>query len=1166
MRIFNVWEPEPWEDKTRMSNAGPRPAVSRRPPVRLLHLSDLHFSEQIAWDQEPILATLVQDVAQLRARVGEIHRVVVTGDIANQGKKEEYDIASAWLRGPLADAAGVNTDAIRVVQGNHDVQRSAVNHAARALDAQMVARGKVLIAEILRDKGQREIVLQRSLAFLEFARSFHTILDLPWWRQDEEIAGRRVRLIGLSTAWLAGSHKDADDKVDDHRHLIIGAMQWHELFPTEEYGKPQPDLTVALMHHPWEDLAERDRLAFEAATHDRCAVIMRGHLHDPDARAIRSPGVEVLTLAAGACYADADWPHGYQLVELDPDTGEAQVYLRRWDSRTLKWTPDNVRWPEAAPGGIIRLPLRQSPSPANSDRKMEIVPLLSDEADRAALKAYCEVVRPKIEAMPWLSRQLGLNKTLTDVYVQVEVRESDGLGDQVRNSGRQRLIDILGPAGARWAMLGEPGSGKSTLLRWLVIDLMLSRQDWLPVLLHASEFQEYGLIAAVRRAWGERAAGLVGRWNPERLALLVDGLDEAGPPRQVGIALQAHANDLGLATLIVAGRPEGMLHAWGGFGTLQILPLADPEQENLLLGLGVSAVLASRSLMQLRSDRRLIEIAARPLLLTLAALVLLHDGELPDNRTKLYQRAMDCLLYRGDLNPQAPKEPVRAPETVEAALVFLASRLLAEGEGPWTRGRIIQHLRSNQNLMTELQATWSEDTCNTFLDEIGRTVGILVPQGVPLGRAFGFPHRTLGEYLASRGLVHDAITRDIWVQSGVQNPAAFAEVLALTIGQLRPPDADALVRQISVKGKVASPLLHRLIADAEGLAPETVLHMLGMRPGWEKWKQRKELFEQIPTLVSDARMAIRLLDRLRRSTTDGNDLYWIREALREIATREGLPSDVLEEVRVAIHAVFRHMQGNLERVKEQLTPWWRRIPAGSSQIGSTDYDDEQPEHDALFTTSFAMLGVPVTWAMYLLFDPGHASAQRTWAGMRRGKAHDRAPVYRITWYAATMFAEWLGARLPLEPEWEYACRAGTMTRYWSGEAETDLARVGWYAANSNERPHAVAEQGQANPWGLHDVHGNVREWCQDEYDADVYKQRASGIIVDPANATWQRQDGVPVLAVATNRNASRAARGGSWGYDARGARSSVRYASHPSTASDDIGFRLVLRESTSNQS
>ena len=190
-----------------------------------------------------------------------------------------------------------------------------------------------------------------------------------------------------------------------------------------------------------------------------------------------------------------------------------------------------------------------------------------------------------------------------------------------------------------------------------------------------------------------------------------------------------------------------------------------------------------------------------------------------------------------------------------------------------------------------------------------------------------------------------------------------------------------------------------------------------------------------------------------------------------------------------------------------LKPWWRPIPAGSFEMGSEQGDDdEKPVHRVTFTSDFQMLAVPVTWAMYRLFDPGHDAARAFFHGNRLSReAQDEVPVYRVSWYAAVMFAEWVGARLPLEPEWEYSCRAGTKTRFWSGDTNEGLTRVGWHSdlgggGNAQGHPHPVAQKPK-NAWGLHDVHGNVWEWCADAWDSEAYAARTDGLTVDPRRAT-----------------------------------------------------------------
>lgn len=185
---------------------------------------------------------------------------------------------------------------------------------------------------------------------------------------------------------------------------------------------------------------------------------------------------------------------------------------------------------------------------------------------------------------------------------------------------------------------------------------------------------------------------------------------------------------------------------------------------------------------------------------------------------------------------------------------------------------------------------------------------------------------------------------------------------------------------------------------------------------------------------------------------------------------------------------------------------------------------------------YRLAAVPITQAGY---------AQVT--GWRPGGARgDRLPVVSVSWWDAVRFCnalsrreglapaydlrtagegvEWDasadGYRLPTEAEWEHACRAGT-----TGARYGPLDEVAWHRGNSHERIHDVGGK-QPNAWGLHDLLGNVWEWCWDIYDAEVY-------------------------------GSYRVLRGGGWFDEHWSCRASVRRRSHPTFAIDDVGFRVA---------
>ena len=212
---------------------------------------------------------------------------------------------------------------------------------------------------------------------------------------------------------------------------------------------------------------------------------------------------------------------------------------------------------------------------------------------------------------------------------------------------------------------------------------------------------------------------------------------------------------------------------------------------------------------------------------------------------------------------------------------------------------------------------------------------------------------------------------------------------------------------------------------------------------------------------------------------------------------------------------------------------WVSIPAGTFTMGGgeSEADRGSDENQHLVTLSaFKMSKNEITFAQYDLFCEKTGFEKPEDEGWGRG---DR-PVINVSWDDANAFATWMGCRLPTEAEWEYACRAGTTSPFNTGSnLTTDQANFDYHL----EKTMPVGSY-PANAWGLHDMHGNVWEWCSD----------------------WYGDYSIPAAKNPTgpSTGSARVIRGGSWFNNAHICRSAYRINYGPSNRFNNMGFRLVV--------
>jgi formylglycine-generating enzyme required for sulfatase activity len=226
------------------------------------------------------------------------------------------------------------------------------------------------------------------------------------------------------------------------------------------------------------------------------------------------------------------------------------------------------------------------------------------------------------------------------------------------------------------------------------------------------------------------------------------------------------------------------------------------------------------------------------------------------------------------------------------------------------------------------------------------------------------------------------------------------------------------------------------------------------------------------------------------------------------------------------------------------------IAPGTFTMGSPPNEKDRrpyegPQTKVTISRGFLMSKYEVTQAQYKAVVGGNPSHFKG----------DNKPVEQVSWNDAVSYCAKLTGkekaagvlpagyeyRLPTEAEWEYACRARTTTRFSFGNDESQLGQYDWYGSNSSGTTHPVGQK-KPNRWGLYDMHGNVREWCQDWWD-----NYPGGSVIDPQGP-------------ATGIN--RVLRGGAYAMAARSSANREDNDFKPSDHSIGLGFRPVLALAT----
>ena len=232
------------------------------------------------------------------------------------------------------------------------------------------------------------------------------------------------------------------------------------------------------------------------------------------------------------------------------------------------------------------------------------------------------------------------------------------------------------------------------------------------------------------------------------------------------------------------------------------------------------------------------------------------------------------------------------------------------------------------------------------------------------------------------------------------------------------------------------------------------------------------------------------------------------------------------------------------------------IPEGCFRMGCVSgidcHDDEKPVHQVCFDEGFWMGKYEVTqeqWQRVMKKNPSYFNEQQV------GKNTRNYPVEQVSWNDVQQFIQKLNEqtgdiryRLPSEAEWEYAARAGTETAYSFGNKERESGEYAWCGESLTKGKTHPVGQLKPNGWGLHDMQGNVREWCAEPWHDDYAEAPTDGSVWESGGSTEYR-----VL------------RGGSWCLFCWLSRCAGRFMEFPAIRLNDHGFRVLCCSSRNLQ-
>lgn len=1135
--------------------------------LQILHISDLHVSEDENFDRSVVLDPLIDRVKKDREAGLKPEIVMVSGDIADKGIRREYELAKAFFNDLLA-ALELSDQKLFVVPGNHDVNRKRY----RKSDIPVYIRMKDLNDDFENNEFRAEL-LKGMDDYFAFVKTYYKHLKsahknlIPFVVSYEAQCGKHIGLVGLNSAWMCRKSSLDRERIALGQYQVKHAN--HELYESGEH-----DLVLHIFHHPpeflWPVDSKRNKQYFEGS------ILLCGHLHDAGGGYFSDLDGSLYQFQAGGAYlgSESNRPSRFQYITFDWQDNTIRLDFRKFVSEKGFWAVDG----KTGDDGKKVFPMIGVETKDPTKRKKAVKGIEREQGE--LFKNYTASALAEHRHLPMQGFETGarisieIEKTYVSMRAHIQSRDFDftlkgrkQMEEQIKEkqltsldiktafetSKRHNIEDLV--------ILGDPGSGKTTLLKYILVMLIQGRgreklgldTDIIPFFAPLRELKDLDretLVDFVTRVClldqfsvsKEAVEKLLEQGNG---VILLDGLDEvADETARIRTCkwIDKARKRFSRTRFVVTSRFAGYLgksRLEGNCLELSIQDFTDDEIETFLIGWfeTVESLLhpgpdenrwkekgrqtALMLVERINKSGHIQKLAVNPLMLQIIALVHWDRGaELPQRRVELYDECTTVLLEKWDM-----------AKGLDVMLTAREAKRILQPLALWLHGederrsapmkRIIHGVRNSLEKMGKAE-----------IDPEALLLNIRDRSGIFMGFSeseYGFTHLSFQEFLAAEHIRN----------------MEKVEILIAKYGQRWWKEVTRLYLALDNPSVIEEFMLSLIPTD--GFRTDIGLALDGLNDSIEKpFVPFTRALKNKKLNISARCNAVRALKQiggpsviqaLRNAAAGKDDILSLTayEALELMNAANGIKRPVVKDI-----------PGKIISPTDETT--MVLIPAGTFLYGSREDDktansNEKPQR-VVDLPAFYMDVYPVTNTQYCNFLNATASDEKKlteWIDLKGSyqkeqcrinkqkgnylieKGYEKHPVIYVSWHGADAYSGWAGKRLPTEQEWEKAARGTDGFIYpWGDKFDKKLCNSHESGLGGTSLVDRFPE-GKSR-YGCFDMAGNVWEWTDSRYG-----EKEEWLVL----------------------------RGGAWFNAAYDCRCAVRGSFHPLGRGVNVGFRCA---------